>query len=268
MRHLALILAAALALTAPPRAMAENYDDIVSAELRPGWRLANGDHMAALHLRLSPGWKTYWRAPGDAGIPPQFSWRGSRNLRGVAVLWPTPHVFWQSGMRSVGYTGDLVLPIRVDPKNEADDTRLRVVVDIGICKDVCLPHRVRAEAVLPASAQRPDPVIAAAMADRPFDGAEAGVSSVTCRVSPVEGGMELRAEIAMPAGTGREETVIETADPQVWVSEPRTSWSQGRLISEARLLHIDGGAFALDRSGLRITVLDGHMPFELQGCNG
>jgi DsbC/DsbD-like thiol-disulfide interchange protein len=261
------ILAAAVALALPATAQAESFDDVIRADLRPGWRLANGDHMAALHLRLAPGWKTYWRAPGDAGIPPLFSWRGSRNLNGVAVLWPTPSVFWQSGMRSVGYENELVLPIRVDPKQDGADTRLRVVVDIGICKDVCLPHRIKAEAVLPAGATRPDPAIAAALADRPFSRAEAGVWQVACHVSPIEGGMALRAEIAMPAGTGREQTVIEASDPQIWISEPKTYWSGTTLISESRLLHIDGGGFALDRSGLRITVLDGRMPVELQGCD-
>lgn len=256
-----------MAALSPAATVAQDYDDIIHAELRPGWRLANGDHMAALHLQLAPGWKTYWRAPGDAGIPPLFSWRGSRNMQGVAVLWPTPQVFWQSGMRSVGYERELVLPIQVAPKQTGADTRLKVTVDIGICKDVCLPHRVRAEAVLPAAATRPDPAIAAALADRPFSRNEAGVRQITCHVSVIEGGIALRAEIAMPAGTGREQTVVEASDPHIWVSEPRTFWQGSTLVSESRLMHVDGGGFALDRSGLRITVLEGRMPVELQGCD-
>jgi DsbC/DsbD-like thiol-disulfide interchange protein len=262
-----LILAAALASFSPAPVTAERFGDVIHAELRPGWRLRDGDHMAALHLTLAPGWKTYWRAPGDAGIPPLFSWRGSRNVSGVALYWPTPTVFWQSGMRSVGYEDELVLPIRVDAKQNSDDVRIKAVVDIGICKDVCLPHRIRVEGTLPAATTKPDSIIAAAMADRPFGRSEAGVRSVSCRVSPIEGGMALRTEIAMPAGTGREQTVIETSDPQLWVAEPKTYWQGGTLISETRLLHVDGGVFALDRSGLRITVLDGRMPVEIQGCD-
>lgn len=268
MKRLSRLLVAAMLTVAPLGALAESFDSVIKAEVLPGWRLKDGDHMAALHLRLAKGWKTYWRAPGDAGIPPIFDWRGSRNLQGAAVLWPTPHVFWQSGMRSVGYKNEIVLPIRLNLKDGSADARLKTVVDIGICKDVCLPHRIKVEATLPHAVTRPDPAIVAALADRPYSRSEAGVSKVTCRVSPVEGGMSLRAEIALPKGTGREETVVEAADPQIWVAEPQTSWQGGMLISETRLMHIDGGAFALDRSGLRITILDGRIPVEIQGCDG
>ena len=57
-------------------------------EILDGGMTARGTYMAALHLTLSDGWKTYWRAPGDAGIPPRLDWRGSRNLGDVAITWP------------------------------------------------------------------------------------------------------------------------------------------------------------------------------------
>lgn len=255
-------------LLVPFSAMAESYDNVVRAELRPGWRLPNGDHMAALHLTLADGWKTYWRSPGDAGIPPLFDWRGARNIQSIQVEWPAPQVFYQSGMRSVGYKHEVVLPLRIKLKNNSRDSRLRGVIDIGICKDVCLPHRVRVETMLSPEARKPDPVIAAALAALPFGPADAGVRLVTCHLTPADTGIGLRVEIAMPKGTGREETVVEAADPQIWVAEPQTSWQGGMLISETRLMHIDGGAFALDRSGLRITILDGRIPVEIQGCDG
>ncbi|MFY8145805.1 MAG: protein-disulfide reductase DsbD domain-containing protein, partial [Rhodobacter sp.] len=82
---LALVLALAC-LSHPARAMTQ--DDLLSAEVLPGWRTEQGTHMAALRLTLAPGWKTYWRSPGDAGIPPLFNWSGSQNLSGVRVHWP------------------------------------------------------------------------------------------------------------------------------------------------------------------------------------
>ncbi|WP_418594623.1 protein-disulfide reductase DsbD domain-containing protein [Ponticoccus sp. (in: a-proteobacteria)] len=254
------------AMTAPARA--ESYDNVVQAELRPGWRLPNGDHMAALHLRLAPGWKTYWRSPGEAGIPPEFQWRGTRNTRAITPQWPAPVVFWQSGMRSIGYKGELVLPLRVSLKDARGDARLSGVVDIGICKDVCMPHRVRVSVDLPAKATRPDPVIAAALANLPFPGAEAGVRGVSCRIAPAKKGVGLEVAIDMPRGTGREETVIETPDPALWVADPDTGWSGGRLVARTTVRHASGGAIALDRSALRITVLGGSMPVEIKGCTG
>lgn len=262
------IAALLLSLLLSSPAVAQDYDNVVRAELLSGWRLPNGDHMAALRLTLAPGWKTYWRTPGDAGIPPLFDWGGARNTRGVDISWPAPHVFWQEGMRSIGYKGEVILPLRVQLKNGTRDARLGGVIDIGICKDVCLPHRVRVSAELKADQKRPDPAIAAALADVPYGAEDAGVSAVACRLTPRSDGMGLRVAIDMPPGTGTEETVIEAADPNLWIADPETSWQGGQLVAETRVMHMSGGAFALDRSSLRITILGGKLPVELAGCAG
>ncbi|MCT4557517.1 MAG: protein-disulfide reductase DsbD family protein [Pelagimonas sp.] len=260
------IFALLLALL-PLSALAEGYDDVVHAELRPGWRLPNGDHLAALHLTLAPGWKTYWRSPGDAGIPPDFEWRGVRGDR-VTVSWPTPTVFWQSGMRSVGYDSQVVLPLRISDLPKGKSKRLSVVANIGICKDVCLPHRIKVSAKLPAKSRKPDPLIAAAMANLPYSAQEAGISHVRCQIRPTDRGMGLKVTMRLPKGTGDEETVIEARDPHLWVSDPKTRWSGGTLTAQATVSHSSGGSFALDRSGLRITILDGVVPVEINGCQG
>ncbi len=261
------MILALFCLFLPVAAVAESFDNVIQAEIRPGWRMADGTHMAALHMRLAPGWKTYWRAPGDAGIPPQFNWRGASNTTGISVLWPSPEVFWQEGMRSVGYDSDVILPLHVSLRDASADARLRGVIDIGICKDVCLPHRLRVDMTLPASAARPDPAIAAAMADRPISAAEAGVRAVRCKVAPVSGGLSLVTEIDIPGGRGAE-AMIETADPQVWVAEPKTRWSGNTLIAETQMRHVNGGVFALDRSGVRITVLRARDAVDIRGCSG
>ena len=61
------------------------------------------------------GWKTYWRMPGDAGIPPQFDWSGSQNVKSVEVLWPAPQRFIDSGGETVGYKDRVVFPLRIVP---------------------------------------------------------------------------------------------------------------------------------------------------------
>ncbi len=255
-----------LLLTLPGLAQAQSIDDMVEADLRPGWRLPNGDHMAALHLQLAPGWKTYWRTPGDAGIPPTFEWRGARNTQDVNVVWPTPEVFWQSGMRSIGYDGDVVLPLRVATRNPGKDARLGGTIEIGICKDICIPHRLRLTAILPADRKKPDPIIAAALADRPFDAEDAGVRDVTCTISAQSRGMGLNITIDMPPGTGREETVVEMANPELWVGDPTTAWEGGQLVARTTVSHVSGNSFAMNRSEVTITVLGGRMPVEIIGC--
>lgn len=248
-------------------AQAGDFDSGLRVELRPGWRLADGSHMAALHLTLDPGWKTYWRAPGDAGIPPVFNWSGSQNAAGVAVIWPTPKVFHQAGMRSVGYAGEVVLPLRIAPDSNGD-IRLRGEMQLGVCKDICLPETLRFDAVLPAGATRVDSMIAAAMADVPFSEAEARVGDVRCTIGAGPRGLTLRAEIDLPGDGGAEHTVIETSNPLLWVAEPTTRREGGTLVTETRMEHVEGRPFALDRSGLRITVLGAGHAVDIQGCNG
>ncbi|GAA4220198.1 DsbC/DsbD-like thiol-disulfide interchange protein [Sagittula marina] len=261
------IFAALLLSLLPMASQAESFDGQVRATLLPGWRLSNGDHVAALRLELADGWKTYWRSPGDAGIPPSFDWSGSRNLDDVTVSWPSPDVFWQSGMRSVGYKHEVILPLRVDLRNGARDARLSGTIDIGICKDVCLPQRLTIQANLPAAARKPDARIAAAMADLPYRAADAGITRVHCQVSAAERGLGLTVALDMPGATGREETVIEFPDPELWVADPETSIQNGQLVSQTRVSHTSRAAFALDRSAMTITVLGGPMPVEIRGCD-
>ena len=65
-------------------------NNLIQLSVIEGYRTSRGTHMAALKIQLQPGWKTYWRAPGDGGIPPQFDWSGSKNIKGVQFHWPRP----------------------------------------------------------------------------------------------------------------------------------------------------------------------------------
>ena len=112
-------LLSALTLVAALPAHALTQDDVVSARLLSGWQTDRGTHMAALELALAPGWKTYWRAPGDAGIPPSFDFSASTNLKSVRFHWPRPAVFDLNGMQTIGYHDHLVLPIEVTPEDPA-----------------------------------------------------------------------------------------------------------------------------------------------------
>ncbi|MHA7873767.1 protein-disulfide reductase DsbD domain-containing protein [Roseivivax sp.] len=259
--------AAALALTVTPApAPAEELDAVVAAELRPGWRRADGTHIAALHLKLAPGWKTYWRAPGDAGIPPEFGWRGSDNLGGVSVIWPRPEVFDQAGMRSIGYETELVLPLAVRPAGPGD-VRLAGDMQLGVCKDICMPHELRFSGLLPAGQGARDPAIVAALADRPFSAEEVGVGGVSCSIAPREGdGLRLEARIEMPPAGREEETVVETGNPYLWVAEPATRREGGTLIAATEIRHMEQKPFALDRSALTFTVLGQSHAVEIAGC--
>jgi DsbC/DsbD-like thiol-disulfide interchange protein len=260
----ALCLALAGAFTAPVHA--NPAADLVEASILTGWRAADGRHVAALHLELQEGWKTYWRAPGDAGIPPRFDWSGSRNLSDVAITWPTPRILSQSGVRTIGYAETLTLPMHFTPKQKGQAITLDGTLELGLCKDVCLPLTLRISQALPTAEGTRDPRIVAALAARPYSAREAGVGRVVCSVSPVEGGMHLRAEIDVKSYGRGEVAVIETDNPQIWVARAKTNRQGGRLVAETDLYHVEGKSFALNRDGLRITVMGGGKAVDIQGC--
>lgn len=228
--------------------------------------MADGTQVTALRLTLAPGWKTYWRAPGDAGIPPQFNWSGSRNLKGVSVSWPTPEVFDQNGMRSVGYADQVVLPLYVKPHREGKPVDVSLSLEIGICRDICIPKTLNVSASVHAAGGTPVPTIAAAIADRPYSGTEAGAGRATCRLSPSKDGLEITATVDLPHTGGREHVVIEPGRDDIWVSEADTSRRGGTLTATADLVPVSGGALALDRSNIQITVLGRDRAVELRGC--
>ncbi|MCK0151449.1 hypothetical protein MWU54_15510 [Marivita sp. S6314] len=266
-RTLCTALIAALALTSPTVSSAGDTKGLSKVELRPGWRLQDGSHMAALHLVLEPGWKTYWRAPGDVGIPPQFDWSGSRNIRSVSTSWPTPEVFFEQGMRSVGYKREVVIPLHMTALRSGEDMSLSGEMQIGICKDICIPAHLSFEATLPPASTRPDPMIAAALTDMPFTAKEAGVTSVTCHLEPnTDGGLLLHTKIDLPSAGGTEYVVVEAGNPHVWVAEPDSRRDGGSLYATTRLIHVEGRSFALNRADLRFTVIGRSHAVDIRGC--
>lgn len=94
--------------------------------------------LAGLEIRLDPGWKTYWRTPGD-GIAPQFDWSGSKNVTGAQVLWPVPQHFRDAAGEYNGYADRVVLPIVIAPERAGAPVAVDLGLDYAVCKDVCIP---------------------------------------------------------------------------------------------------------------------------------
>lgn len=126
---------------------------------------------AGIEIRLDPGWKTYWRYPGDSGTPPHLEWDGSRNLApsdAVQVLFPAPQRFSDGGGGfSIGYKGRVLLPVRVALADAAKSTHLNLALDFAVCEALCVPAHVRLALEVPPGGGGPVPVLAAAQAAVP-----------------------------------------------------------------------------------------------------
>jgi DsbC/DsbD-like thiol-disulfide interchange protein len=249
----------------PAQAQVPETSQIVQGGVRPGWRQPDGRHMAALQLTLATNWKTYWRAPGDGGIPPRFDWTGSENISDVALHWPRPVVFDQSGLRSIGYADQLVLPMEFTLTDPTAPARLQARVEIGVCETVCVPVTLQLQAIL-----RPDGgddrAIRAALADQPRPAAALGLHAASCAIEPISDGMRVTADLGLPSLGPAEVVVFELPDSTIWISESRSERQGARLVAASDMVPPTGALFALDRSDLRITVLGQGKAAEMWGC--
>jgi DsbC/DsbD-like thiol-disulfide interchange protein len=95
---------------------------------------------AGVEIRLDPGWKTYWRDPGDSGVPPTLDFSGSANVKSVRVEWPAPERFPDgAGGTSIGYVNHVTLPLRVSPADATKPVALQVKLAYAVCGTLCVP---------------------------------------------------------------------------------------------------------------------------------
>ena len=106
--------------------------------------LHDGRRFAGLVVDLDDGWKTYWRMPGEAGIPPDFNWSASRNVQAIKVLYPLPHRLANASGETVGYEHKVVFPVMVTPVDDAQPVDLALDLFFAVCKDICIPAKAKA----------------------------------------------------------------------------------------------------------------------------
>src|SRR6266568_6675285 len=102
--------------------------------------------LGGIAIQLQPGWKTYWRTPGDSGVPPRFDFTKSDNIEAVTILWPAPTRFPDgAGGDSLGYQKHVVLPLRIVVKNPDKPVTLRAAINYAVCEKLCIPVEANTE---------------------------------------------------------------------------------------------------------------------------
>ncbi len=94
---------------------------------------------AGLEIELEEGWKTYWKVPGDAGLPPDLDSSASENVAKIETLWPVPHRIKAGGTEILGYKEGIIFPFLVTPKDSLQSVTLNLAAQIGLCAELCVP---------------------------------------------------------------------------------------------------------------------------------
>jgi hypothetical protein len=229
----------------------------------PPLRLAGRDarHVAGLEIVLEPGWHTYWRVPGAAGIPPRFDWSGSTNLGDARIEWPHPQVFEVFGFRTIGYHDRVVLPMLLTPvtarsaDRPAPDGQLRRVQGQSASRPRRdLSGRLVPEAAPPerAAGHRGGPRAARPSRRR----GRRSRRDVPARAERRGHALAARVQLSRAPGQAPGRRDRGRARPDIWIGETRAETSGAVVTAEAPVEAAGQAGFALDRSGLRLTLID------------
>jgi DsbC/DsbD-like thiol-disulfide interchange protein len=196
-----------------------------------------------VEIKLKPGWKTYWRYPGDSGVPPVLDFSKSQNVERVTVLYPAPTRFPDgAGGHSIGYKGDLILPLHVVAKNGGEPVLLRLKLDYAVCEKLCVPAQANLELALTGVASVQDAAVAAAEARVP----------TPVRIG--EGGTPAIAAVHRENGPGKPRVLVDVAAP---AGEPVTVLAEGPTAQWALPLPepVAGAPPGLQRFGFELDGL-------------
>jgi DsbC/DsbD-like thiol-disulfide interchange protein len=183
-------------------------------------RLLAGSRSGAVLLggvafQLQPGWKTYWRSPGDSGVPPRFDFSKSENIEAVTVLWPAPLKFDDgAGGHSMGYHNQIVLPLRIVPKNADKPVTLRADINYAVCEKICIPVQANAELPFTSVASTEDSALFAALDTVPKPANVGDPNPLTIRDVKRDGKSSVLVDVVSP----------DAGDVSLFVEGPTPEW--------------------------------------------
>ncbi|MFT0878307.1 protein-disulfide reductase DsbD domain-containing protein [Rhodopseudomonas sp. G2_2311] len=177
---------------------------------------SGGVLLGGIAFQLQPGWKTYWRTPGDSGVPPRFDFSKSENVEAVTVLWPAPQAFPDgAGGTSLGYKEQIVLPLRIVTKHADKPVTLRLTVDYAVCEKLCIPVVASPELEFASVASTQDGALAAALDTVPVPASVGDNNPVTIRDVVRKGDKDVEVDVVAPTG----------AKVSLFVEGPTPEWA-------------------------------------------
>lgn len=120
--------------------------------------------LGGISFKLDRGWKTYWRTPGDSGVPPRFDFSKSENVEAVTVLWPAPQAFPDgAGGIALGYHNDIVIPLRIAVRDPGKPVTLNANIQYAVCEKLCVPAEANLTLPFTSVASTEDSTLSAAL---------------------------------------------------------------------------------------------------------
>ena len=237
-----------------------------SVDIIRGWRQSDDIHIAAINIKLEDGWKTYWRVPGIGGIAPILNWEKSKNIKNISQIWPTPNIYNEYGLQTIGYKDELLLPLQIQPIDKKQPIHLSVTIDFGICSDVCVPIQTTVEERLPERTSIGKKYILDTLEKAILSGNKSPFKIVKCNIVPIKDGFEVNAFFEGLASFDKDTLgVVEYPVKQNgWINQKASLISSNQLSVHATVYN--KSIHFIDRSDLTLTIFTKNKAFEFDGC--
>lgn len=217
---------------------------------------------AGIEIKLQPGWHTYWRYPGDSGVPPRFSFAGSENVKSATVRFPAPLLFSDGGGQSIGYNDSVIFPVSIVPADPAKPVIARLKIEYAVCEKLCVPAEGKAELPIGAAPSTQDAALkdAEARVPKKVDAAELGlaVKRVNNAAKPLVA-VDIKAHGDAPMWVLAEGPSAEWALP---IPKPAQGAPAGRRHFGFELDGLPPGTDPKAAYDLTFTVIEGDRAFE------
>ena len=237
-----------------------------SVDIIRGWRQSDDIHIAAINIKLEDGWKTYWRVPGIGGIAPILNWEKSKNIKNISQIWPTPNIYNEYGLQTIGYKDELLLPLQIQPIDKKQPIHLSITIDFGICSDVCVPIQTAVEERLPERTSIGKKNILDTLEKAILSGNKSPFKIVKCNIVPIKDGFEVNAFFEGLASFDKDTLgVVEYPVKQNgWINQKASLISSNQLSVHA--IVYNKSIHFIDRSDLTLTIFTKNKAFEFDGC--
>src|ERR1700681_2135063 len=224
---------------------------------------SGGVLLGGIAFQLQPGWKTYWRTPGDSGVPPRFDFSKSDNIEAVTVLWPAPLKFDDgAGGHSLGYRDQVVLPLRIVAKNADKPVTLRADINYAVCEKLCIPVDASAELAFTSVASTVDSALFAALDTVPKPASIGDPNPLTIRDVKRDGKSSVLVDVVTP-DTRQINLFVEGPTPD-WALPVPTPLEKGPPGVKRFSFELDGLPPGADPAGaaLKLTLVGGDRAYE------
>ena len=241
---------------------------LVSAKITDGWIEKDQKLIFGLKIDLNKNWKTYWRLPGHAGLEPLFTFDKSENVLAAKIIWPSPIIFGEENLSSIGYKDSVLLPLEVRPIDTSKPIKLEIQANIGLCEDVCIPVTLNVSYFATPGQNQENYEILGAILSEPIKSDDIGFQPPQCIIKNGELIMEFNEKNVKTGIENIELFVIEVGSSVFYVNSKKAYVFDDRITVSTKNSVETELPGVISRERIKTTIIGSNQSLEFVGCSG